>query len=154
MESESSHSNTTAKLPILKLDEYEMWVIRIKQYFQVQDYALWEVIENGNSWVYVTQTAQENGTSVTKMSVPVTTKEKTNKKNDVRARSLLLMALPNEHQLTFSQYTDAKTMFTAIETRFGGNEATKKTQKTLLKQQYENFSASSTKSLGSIFNSL
>ncbi|GJU27126.1 hypothetical protein Tco_1165747 [Tanacetum coccineum] len=80
MEFESAHSNTTAKLPILKL---------------------------------------ENGTSVTKMSVPVTAKEKTNKKNDVKARSLLLMALPNEHQLTFSQYNDAKTMFAAIETRFG-----------------------------------
>ncbi|GJU60575.1 putative ribonuclease H-like domain-containing protein [Tanacetum coccineum] len=60
-------SNTTAKLPILKLGEYEMWVITIKQYFQVQDYALWEVIENDNSWVSVPQTAQENGTSVTKM---------------------------------------------------------------------------------------
>ncbi|GJX38483.1 hypothetical protein Tco_0251786 [Tanacetum coccineum] len=119
MEFESAQSNTTAKLPILKLGEYEMWVIRIKQYFQVQDYALWEVIENGNSWVSVPQTAQENGTSVTKMSVPVTAEEKTNKKNDVKARSLLLMALPNEHQLTFSQYTDAKTMFAAIETRFG-----------------------------------
>ncbi|GJR50690.1 hypothetical protein Tco_1401211 [Tanacetum coccineum] len=154
MEFESAQSNTTAKLPILKLGEYEMWVIRIKQYFQVQDYALWEVIENGNSWVSVPQTAQENGTSVTKMSVPVTAEEKTNKKNDVKARSLLLMALPNEHQLTFSQYTDAKTMFAAIETRFGGNEATKKTQKTLLKQQYENFSASSTESLDSIFNRL
>ncbi|GJR43160.1 putative ribonuclease H-like domain-containing protein [Tanacetum coccineum] len=98
--------------------------------------------------------AQENGTSVTKMSVPVTAEEKTNKKNDVKARSLLLMALPNEHQLTFSQYTDAKTMFAAIEIRFGGNEATKKTQKTLLKQQYENISASSAESLDSIFNRL
>ncbi|GJS45125.1 hypothetical protein Tco_0595246 [Tanacetum coccineum] len=88
------------------------------------------------------------------MSVSVTAEEKTNKKNDVKARSLLLMALPNEHQLTFSQYNDAKTMFAAIETRFGGNEATKKTQKTLLKQQYENFSASSTESLDSIFNRL
>ncbi|GKB35356.1 ribonuclease H-like domain-containing protein [Tanacetum coccineum] len=66
MEFESTNSNTTAKLPILKLGEYEMWVIRIKQYFQVQDYALWEVIKNGNSWVSVPQTAQENGTSVTK----------------------------------------------------------------------------------------
>ncbi|GJT23365.1 putative reverse transcriptase domain-containing protein [Tanacetum coccineum] len=110
MEFESTNSNTTAKLPILKL-------------------------ENGNSWVSIPQTAQENGTSVTKMSIPVTAKEKTNKKNDVKARSLLLMALPNEHQLTFSQYPDAKTMFAAIETRFGGNAATKKTQKTLLKQQ-------------------
>ncbi|GJV63137.1 putative ribonuclease H-like domain-containing protein [Tanacetum coccineum] len=96
MEFESTNSNTTAKLPILKL-------------------------ENGNSWVSVPQTAQENGTSVMKMFVPVTAKEKTNKKNDVKARSLLLMALPNEHQLTFSQYPDAKTMFAAIETRFGGS---------------------------------
>ncbi|GJX64406.1 putative ribonuclease H-like domain-containing protein [Tanacetum coccineum] len=97
----------------------------------------------------VPQTTQENGTSVTKMSIPVTAEEKTNKKNDVKARSLLLMALPNEHQLTFSQYPDAKSMFAAIETRFGGNAATKKTQKTLLKQQYENFSA--TKDLNSKF---
>ncbi|GJT30876.1 putative ribonuclease H-like domain-containing protein [Tanacetum coccineum] len=64
------------------------------------------------------------------------------------------MALPNEHQLTFSQYPDAKSMFAAIETRFGGNAATKKTQKTLLKQQYENFSATSAESLDSIFNRL
>ncbi|GKE03311.1 hypothetical protein Tco_1395329 [Tanacetum coccineum] len=61
--------------------------------------------------------AQENGTSVTKMSVPVTAEEKTNKKNDVKARSLLLMALPNEHHLKFSQYTDAKTMLQKIVSR-------------------------------------
>ncbi|GJR66445.1 hypothetical protein Tco_0012510 [Tanacetum coccineum] len=126
MEFETAQNNTTAKLPILKLGEYKMWEIRIKQYFQVQDYALWEVIENGNSWVSVLQTSQENNTSVTKMPVPITAEKKINKKNDVKARSLLLMALPNEHQLTFCQYTDAKTMFAAIETRFGGNEATKK----------------------------
>ncbi|GKB51349.1 putative ribonuclease H-like domain-containing protein, partial [Tanacetum coccineum] len=88
------------------------------------------------------------------MSTPATAEEKTKKKNDVKARGLLLMALPNEHQLTFSQYPNAKSMFAAIETRFGGNAATKKTQKTLLKQQYENFSATSAESLDSIFNRL
>ncbi|GJW39782.1 putative ribonuclease H-like domain-containing protein [Tanacetum coccineum] len=67
---------------------------------------------------------------------------------------MLLMALPNEHQLTFNQYKDAKTLFEAIQARFGGNEATKKTQKTLLKQMYENFSASSQESLDSISNRL
>ncbi|GJT68383.1 retrovirus-related pol polyprotein from transposon TNT 1-94 [Tanacetum coccineum] len=143
MKLESTNSGPTAKLPILKLGEYKMWVIRIKQYFQIQDYALWEVIENGNSCVSVPQTTQENGILVTKMYIPVTAEEKTNKKNDVKARGLLLMALPNEHQLTFSQYPNAKSMFASIETRFGGNAATKKTQKTLLKQQYKNFSASS-----------
>ncbi|GJV00170.1 putative ribonuclease H-like domain-containing protein [Tanacetum coccineum] len=45
-------------------------------------------------------------------------------------------------------------MFAAIETRFGGNAATKKTQKTLLKQYYENFSAISAESLDFIFNRL
>ncbi|GJU87573.1 ribonuclease H-like domain-containing protein [Tanacetum coccineum] len=96
----------------------------------------------------------ENGTSVTKMSIPITAEENTNKKNDVKARILLLMALPNEHQLTFSQYPDAKSMFATIETRFRGNASTKKTQKTLLKQQYENFNATSAESLNFIFNRL
>ncbi|GJT05550.1 hypothetical protein Tco_0840012 [Tanacetum coccineum] len=114
-----------------------------------KDYALWEVIENGNSWVPIPETTPpESGTSTTiKMTVPATIEEKTCKKNDVKARSLLLMALPNEHQLTFDQYVDAQSMFAAIKARFGGNEATKKTQKALLKQQYENFSASSSDSL-------
>ncbi|GKB27048.1 putative ribonuclease H-like domain-containing protein, partial [Tanacetum coccineum] len=66
----------------------------------------------------VPQIVQENGTSVTKMSIPATAEEKSNKKNDVKARSLLLMALPNEHQLTFNQYPNEKSMFAAIKTRF------------------------------------
>ncbi|GKG41635.1 hypothetical protein Tco_0473386 [Tanacetum coccineum] len=45
-------------------------------------------------------------------------------------------------------------MFAAIKDRFKGNEATKKTQKALLKQQYKNFKASSSESLDSIFNRL
>ncbi|GJU74523.1 hypothetical protein Tco_1265928 [Tanacetum coccineum] len=60
MELENSQNNALAKLPILKLGEYEMWEIRIKQYFQIQDYALWEVIENGNLWVPIPVTAPES----------------------------------------------------------------------------------------------
>ncbi|GJW89202.1 ribonuclease H-like domain-containing protein, partial [Tanacetum coccineum] len=120
-----------------------------------QDYALWDVIENGNSWVPIPVSATETGPSTgLKMTMPSTAEEKICKKNDVKARSLLLMALPNEHQLTFDQYVDAQSMFVAIKARFGGNEATKKTQKALLKQQYENFNASSSESLDSIFNRL
>ncbi|GKA31684.1 ribonuclease H-like domain-containing protein, partial [Tanacetum coccineum] len=98
-------------------------------------------------------TTSESGTS-TKMTIPTTEEEKACKKNDIKARSLLLMSLPNEHQLTFNQYEDAQSMFIAIKARFGGNEATKKTQKALLKQQYENFNATSSESLDSIFNRL
>ncbi|GJV35051.1 hypothetical protein Tco_1407528 [Tanacetum coccineum] len=114
-----------------------------------------QVIENGNSWVPILVTTPESGSSTAlKMTVPSTAEEKICKKNDVKARSLLLMALPNEHQLTFNQYVDSQSMFAAIKARFGGNEATKRTQKALLKQQYENFNASSSESLDSIFNRL
>ncbi|GJU44165.1 hypothetical protein Tco_1201431 [Tanacetum coccineum] len=71
MELESTNSGPTAKLPILKLGEYEMWAMRIKQYFQIQDYALWEVIENGDSWVPISQTTEENGITTLKVSTPI-----------------------------------------------------------------------------------
>ncbi|GJU92240.1 hypothetical protein Tco_1304663 [Tanacetum coccineum] len=66
------------------------------------------VRENGNLWVPILVTAPESGPStVLKMTVPSTAEEKICKKNDVKAQILLLMALPNEHQLTFNQYVDA-----------------------------------------------
>nr|GEZ01992.1 ribonuclease H-like domain-containing protein [Tanacetum cinerariifolium] len=99
-------------------------------------------------------TTNDAGTSTTLIPGLVTLKVKAQKKNDVKARSKLPMALPNEHLMTFNQYKDAKTLFVAIKTRFGGNEATKKTQKTLLKQLCKNFSATSIESLDSIFNML
>ncbi|GKE75624.1 hypothetical protein Tco_1537665, partial [Tanacetum coccineum] len=155
MDLESTQNNVVAKLPLLKQGDYEMWKLQIEQYFQVQDYALWDVIENGNSFQPVPRiTANADGTSTSTSPGPVTIKEKTQKKNDVKARSMLLMALPNEHLLTFSQYKDARTLFEAIQARFGGNDATRKIQKTLLKQMYENFNASSIESLDSIFNRL
>ncbi|GKG44629.1 hypothetical protein Tco_0486067, partial [Tanacetum coccineum] len=35
--------------PMLKLGEFELRRMGIKQYIQMIDYALWEVIENGNT---------------------------------------------------------------------------------------------------------
>ncbi|GJX37877.1 ribonuclease H-like domain-containing protein [Tanacetum coccineum] len=140
MDLETAQTTTTAKLPILKHGIYDLWRLRIEQYFQVQDYALWDVIKNGNSFKPVAQTiTNADGTSTSLILGLVTTEEKVQKKNDVKARSMLLMALPNEHLMTFNQYKDAKTLFATIQIRFGGNEATKKTQMTLLKKMYENF---------------
>nr|GEY67391.1 ribonuclease H-like domain-containing protein [Tanacetum cinerariifolium] len=86
-----------------------------------QDYALWDVIKNGNSFNPVPRiTANAAVTSTSTILGPVTTEEKAHKKNDVKARSMLLLALSNEHLLTFSQYKDVKTLFEAIQARFGG----------------------------------
>ncbi|GKE40483.1 hypothetical protein Tco_1463888, partial [Tanacetum coccineum] len=74
---------------------------------------------NGNSWVPIPVTSPaETGTSTgTKITVPSTAEEKTCKKNDVKARSLLLMAVPNEHQLSFNQYDDAQSMLQRLVSR-------------------------------------
>nr|GFA69655.1 hypothetical protein [Tanacetum cinerariifolium] len=72
----------------------------------------------------------------------------------LKARGTLLMALPDKHQLKFNSHKDAKTLMEAIEKRFGGNTETKKVQKTLLKQQFENFSGSSSEGLDQIHDRL
>ncbi|GKC95407.1 ribonuclease H-like domain-containing protein, partial [Tanacetum coccineum] len=155
MDLENTQKNSLAKLSLLKQGEYDTWRLRIESYIQLQDYTLWEIIEECNSFKPVAQTTtNEDGTSTTTIPGAVTTEQKILKKNDLKARSILMMTLPSEHLLTFNKHKDAKSLFEAIEVRFGGNEATKKTQKTFLKQMYETFNASSSESLNSIFNRL
>nr|GEZ53823.1 ribonuclease H-like domain-containing protein [Tanacetum cinerariifolium] len=76
------------------------------------------------------------------------------RKNELKARGTLLMALPDKHHLKFNIHKDAKTLMEAIEKRFGGNKETEKVQKTLLKQQYKNFTGLSSESLDQIHNRL
>nr|GEV70422.1 uncharacterized mitochondrial protein AtMg00810-like [Tanacetum cinerariifolium] len=85
---------------------------------------------------------------------PTTAEQRLAKKNELKARETLLMALPDKHQLKFNIHKDAKSLMEAIEKRFGGNKETKKVSKTLLKQQYENFSGTSTESLDQIHDRL
>nr|GEX70230.1 hypothetical protein [Tanacetum cinerariifolium] len=73
---------------------------------------------------------------------PKTTAEKIAWMNELKAKSTLLLGIPDEHILKFHEIKDAKTLWEAIKTRFEGNKEFKKMQKTILKQQYENFVAS------------
>nr|GEV12027.1 putative nucleotidyltransferase, ribonuclease H [Tanacetum cinerariifolium] len=57
---------------------------------------------------------------------PTTVKQRLARKNELKARGTLLMALPDKHQLKFNTYKDAKTLMEAIEKMFGGNTETKK----------------------------
>ncbi|GJV67513.1 hypothetical protein Tco_1483022 [Tanacetum coccineum] len=113
--------------------------MKMEQYLQRIDYTLWEIVENGNAPI-VTKTVDGKETVIP----PIIVEEKAQRRAELKVRSTLLMALPNEHQLKFNSYKDAKTLMQAIKNRFRGNTATKKTQKNLLKQQYENFATSST----------
>nr|GEV71302.1 uncharacterized mitochondrial protein AtMg00810-like [Tanacetum cinerariifolium] len=66
---------------------------------------------------------------------PTTVEENAQRRLELKARSTLLMGIPNEHQLKFNSIKDAKSLLQAGEKRFGGNATTKKTQRNLLKQQ-------------------
>ncbi|GJY14401.1 ribonuclease H-like domain-containing protein [Tanacetum coccineum] len=113
------------------------------------DYALWEVIKNGAT---LPKTTIVEGVVIV---MPITTaEEKAQRRLEVKARSTLMMGIPNEHQLKFNSIKDAKKLLEAVEKRFGGNAATKKTQRNLLKQQYENFTAPSSEMLDQTFDRL
>nr|GEU86226.1 ribonuclease H-like domain-containing protein [Tanacetum cinerariifolium] len=127
MESLSPWVVAAAKLPILNPNELHLWKMRIEQYFLMIDYSLWEVILN---------------------------EQRLAKKSELKEKGTLLMALFDKHQLKFNIHKDAKSLMESIEKRFGGNKETKKVQKTLLKQQYENFSGTSSESLDQIHNRL
>ncbi|GJU08658.1 putative ribonuclease H-like domain-containing protein [Tanacetum coccineum] len=63
-------------------------------------------------------TTHVDGTSTFTIPGPLTAEERTLKRNDVKDRSILLMAIPNEHQLTFNQYKDAKTFSESLNSIF------------------------------------
>nr|GEV97175.1 hypothetical protein [Tanacetum cinerariifolium] len=97
-------------------------MFRIQEYLQHEHYALWEVIEFGDSYKALSEeTAKDKG-------------------------------LPGE--LRFSKYDSAKELREAILKTFGGNEATKKTKKNHLKQQYGKFKAEGSETLKQTFNRL
>nr|GEY57160.1 ribonuclease H-like domain-containing protein [Tanacetum cinerariifolium] len=113
------------------------------------DYSLWEVILNGDSPL---PTRIVDG--VVQIVAPTTTEQMLAKKNELKARGTLLMALLDKHQLKFNIQKDAKSLMKAIEKRFGGNKETKKVKKTLLKQQYENFNGTRSEILDQIHDRL
>ncbi|GJS44522.1 ribonuclease H-like domain-containing protein [Tanacetum coccineum] len=121
--------------------------MRMEQYLTHTDYALWEVIVNGDAPAIASASAGTEGPIP-----PKTAKQKLARKNELKAKSTLLLAIPDEHLLKFHGIKDAKTLWEAIKARFGGNKESKKMQKTILKQQYENFVASRSKGLDKTYD--
>ncbi|GKC13131.1 ribonuclease H-like domain-containing protein [Tanacetum coccineum] len=109
-----SQTTQTIKLPILQPGEYDLWKMRMEQYLQCIDYTLWEIIENGNAPI-VTKLVDGKETAIP----PTSVEEKAQRRAELKARSTLLMALPNEHQLKFNTYKDTKLLMQAIKNRFG-----------------------------------
>nr|GEV52321.1 hypothetical protein [Tanacetum cinerariifolium] len=145
---------TVAKIPVLDTGKFEQWQFRIQQYLQHEHYALWEVIKFSDLYVVPANTTDTTSSDKSGRTLTLTAEDIQRKKNDVKARTTLLLSFPDEHQLRFSKYKTAKELWAAILKTFGGNEATKKMKKNLLKQQYGNFKAKGSETLEQTFNRL
>ncbi|GJZ22166.1 putative ribonuclease H-like domain-containing protein, partial [Tanacetum coccineum] len=139
---------STVKLPILKKGEYTLWSMRMEQYLTNTDYSLWQVILNGDGPIQVT--TDENSVET---EVPLKTAQALlARQRERKAKSILLLAIPDEYQLRFHAIKDAKTLWAAIKSRFGGNVESKKMQKNVLKQQFENFYVSDIEGLDKAYD--
>ncbi|GJU45436.1 hypothetical protein Tco_1202702 [Tanacetum coccineum] len=143
---ESPQMVSTVKLPILKKGEYTLWSMRMEQYLTNTDYSLWQVILNGDGPIQVT--TDEKGVET---KVPLKTAQALlARQRERKTKSILLLAIPNEYQLRFHGIKDAKSLWAAIKSRFGGN--VESMQKTVLKQQFENFFISDTEGLDKAYD--
>ncbi|GKC34889.1 ribonuclease H-like domain-containing protein, partial [Tanacetum coccineum] len=127
------------KLPILKKEEYDIWAMEMEHYLEYIDNDVWKVIQNGNSKKRIS-TGKDG---VVRILPPVSAAEIHAVEKERKARTILLMAIPKEHLRRFHGMDDAKEIWEAIRTRFGGNANSKKMQKAVLKQQFEAFTISS-----------
>nr|GEU61572.1 retrotransposon protein, putative, Ty1-copia subclass [Tanacetum cinerariifolium] len=109
MDSLSPQVASAAKLPILNPNEFDLWKMRLEQYFLMTDYSLWEVILNGD---YPASTRVVEG--VVQPVGHTSVEQKLARRNELKARGTLLMALPDKHQLKFNSHKDAKTLMEAI----------------------------------------
>ncbi|GJS89725.1 hypothetical protein Tco_0772361 [Tanacetum coccineum] len=117
------------KLPILKKEEYDIWAIEMEHYLEYIDNDVWKVIQNGNSKKRIS--TRKYG--VIRVLSPVSAAEIHAVEKERKARTILLMAIPKEHLRRFHGMDDAKEIWEAIRTRFGGNANSKKMHKVVLK---------------------
>ncbi|GKE54853.1 ribonuclease H-like domain-containing protein [Tanacetum coccineum] len=138
---------TSMKIPIIKKGEYDIWSMKMQQYICYTDHNLWDVIVNGD--------LEEEAAPSGEQSAPPTpknAKQLAAKRNQERVKSILLLAIPDEYLLKFHNVPDAKSLWAAIKSRFGGNEESKKMQKNVLKHQFENFTTASNESLDKAYD--
>ncbi|GJT50650.1 hypothetical protein Tco_0976807 [Tanacetum coccineum] len=137
MEVGTTTNNLTVRLPILNPGDYDLWLIRIEQYFLMTNYSLCEVIKNGN------KVLRRTVGTIEQEYEPTTAEEKQDRRNEMKARATLLMALPNKIPMGGEK---SSTHFQgcivcnggggggAIENSMEGTKETKKVQRILLKQ--------------------
>ncbi|GJW68483.1 hypothetical protein Tco_0122907 [Tanacetum coccineum] len=129
-------SANNAKFPYLEKEKYEIWAMKMEYWIQNADHNLWRIVQQGNSPKRLGKDAKGN----TIVHPPVSLDEHVAVQRENKVRTLLLQALPEDHMPDFHHYDDARDIWMAVKARFGGNEESKKMRKTMLNQQFIEFS--------------
>ncbi|GJS55059.1 putative ribonuclease H-like domain-containing protein [Tanacetum coccineum] len=138
---------TAMKIPIIKKGEYDIWSMRMRQYICHTDHNLWDIIVDGDLQEEAAPAGEQSSPPA-----PKTAKQLTAKRNQERVKSILLLAIPDEYLLKFHNVPDAKSLWAAIKSRFGGNDESKKMQRNVLKHQFENFTTAPNESLDKAYD--
>ncbi|GKA25160.1 hypothetical protein Tco_0711193 [Tanacetum coccineum] len=88
---------------------YDLWSMRMEQYLTHTNYAIWEVIVNSDAPTVASASAEGP-------IPPKIAEQKLARKNELKAKSTLLLAIPDDHLLKFHRIKDAKTLWEAIKT--------------------------------------
>nr|GEV18752.1 copia protein [Tanacetum cinerariifolium] len=97
-----------------------------------------ELVKNGNSKKSLGRDSKRGIIIL----FPVSFKEHVAVQREIKERTLLLQSLPEDHMADFHHLDDAREIWLAVKARFGGNEESKKMRKTMLKQEFSEFSVS------------
>ncbi|GJU34439.1 hypothetical protein Tco_1182793 [Tanacetum coccineum] len=89
----TTNNNLTARLPLLNPGDYDLWLMRIEQYFLMNDYSLWEVIKNGK------KVLRRTIGTVKQEYEPTTAEEKQDRRNEMKARATLSWHFQTKTQL-------------------------------------------------------
>nr|GFA66524.1 hypothetical protein [Tanacetum cinerariifolium] len=99
---------------MLKIGDYDIWSMRMEQYLTHTDHALWEVIVNDDAPAAIASVSGDAEAAIP----PKTSKQKIARRNELKAKITMLLAIPDEHLLKFHRIKNAKTLWEAIKTRF------------------------------------
>ncbi|GKA61018.1 ribonuclease H-like domain-containing protein, partial [Tanacetum coccineum] len=137
-------SSSNAKFPYLKKEEYETWAMKMEYWIMNTDHNLWNIVLQGNSRKRTGRDPRGN----IMILPPVTMEEQIAVQREIKARTILLQSLPEDHMADFHHLDDAKDIWLAVKARFGGNEELKKMRKneelkkmrkSMLKQEFADF---------------
>nr|GEV88458.1 xylulose kinase-1 [Tanacetum cinerariifolium] len=130
-------SANNAKFSYLEKEKYKIWTMKMEYWIQNTNHNVWRIIQEGNSPKRLGKDSKGN----TIVHPPVSYEEHVAVQRENKVRTLLLQVLPEYHMPDFHHYDDARDIWMAVKARFGGNEESKKMRKTMLKQQFTEFSA-------------